>query len=170
MRCGSPTDEGEPRPKHDQSAFQRNPGFQDLLRVEEGIMAATLRGLPALAGVAVLASGELESEVALVLALLADTDAECERLITWARREAEQIVAAARSAVRAITTDAAWRADTVREQAAQQVLTAARKQAARTTQAAAQQAAQIRELARQRMPVLVSRVVGTIRQLQAEEP
>ena len=70
------------------------------------------------------------SQVALVLALLADTDAERERLITWARREAEQIVAAARSAARAITTHAAWRADTVREQAAQQVLTAARKQAA----------------------------------------
>jgi hypothetical protein len=127
-------------------------------------------GAAARAGVPADRSGELESEVAPVLALLADTDAERERLITRARREAEEIVAAARSAADAITADAARRADTVREQAAQQVLTAARKQAARTTQAAAQQAAQIRELARQRMPALVSRVVGTIRQMQAEEP
>jgi hypothetical protein len=114
-------------------------------------------------------SGELAAEVAPVLARLDDTAAERERLIAQARRDAEQIVAAARSAADAIAADAAQRAETVREQAAQQVVAAARKQAARTTQVAAQQAAQIRELARQRMPVLVSRVVSTIRQLQVEE-
>jgi vacuolar-type H+-ATPase subunit H len=127
-------------------------------------------GAAARAGVPADRSGELEAEVAPVLALLDDTETECERLIAQARRDAEQIMADARSAADTITADAARRAGTVREQAAQQVLSAARTQAARTTQAAAQQAAQIRELARQRMPALVSRAVGTIRELEADEP
>jgi vacuolar-type H+-ATPase subunit H len=127
-------------------------------------------GAAARAGVPADRSGELEAEVAPVLARLDDTEAERERLIAQARRDAEQIVADARSAADAITADAAQRADTVREQAAQQVVTAARKQAAGTTQAATQQAAQIRELARQRTPALVSRVVGTISHLQVEDP
>jgi vacuolar-type H+-ATPase subunit H len=122
------------------------------------------------AGVPADRSGELESEVAPVLVLLDDTEAERERLITQARRDAEQMVAAARSEAGAIAADAARRAESVREQAARQLMTAAREQAARTTEDAGQQAAQIRELARQRMPALVSRVVGTIRQLQVEEP
>jgi vacuolar-type H+-ATPase subunit H len=127
-------------------------------------------GAAARAGVPVDRSGELESEVAPVLALLAGTEAQRERLVTEARREAEQIVATARSAAGAIAADAAQRAETVREQAAQQVLTAAREQAVRTVEEARQQAAQTRELARQRMPALVSRTVGTIRQLQVEDP
>jgi len=126
-------------------------------------------GAAARAGVPADRSGELESEVAPVLALLADTEAERERLITQASRDAEQIVAAARSAAGAIAADAAQRAETVREQAARQVMTAAREQAARTVEDARQQAAQVRELARQRMPALVSRTVGTIRQLQGED-
>jgi vacuolar-type H+-ATPase subunit H len=123
----------------------------------------------AAAGVPADRSGELESEVAPVLALLDNTEAECERLITQARREAEQVVAAARSEAGAIAADAAQRAETAREQATRRAMTAAREQAARTTEDAGRQAAQIRELARQRMPALVSRIVGTIRQLQVEE-
>jgi len=69
-----------------------------------------------------------------------------------------------------ITADAAQCAETVREQAARQVMTATREQAARTVEDARQQAAQTRELARQRMPALVSRVVGMIRQLEGEDP
>jgi len=127
-------------------------------------------GPAARAGVPADRSGEPESEVAPVLALLADTDAECGRLITQARRDAEQIVAAAQSAAAAIAADAAQRAGAVREQAAWQVMTAAREQAARTAKDARQQAAQTRELAHQRMPALVSRVVGMIRQLDADNP
>jgi len=126
-------------------------------------------GAAARAGVPVDRSGELEAEVAPVLARLDDTEAECDRLIAQARREAEQIVAAARSAADAIAADAAQRADTVREQVAQQVLAAARRQSARATQAATQQAAQIRDLARQRTPALVGQIVGTIRQVQVDE-
>jgi len=113
------------------------------------------------AGVPADRSGELEAEVAPVLALLDDTAAERERLITQARREAEQMVAAARSAAGAIAADRA---------AAGQVMTAAREQAAKTAEDARRQAAQIRELARQRTPALVSRIVGTIRQLEVEDP
>jgi cell division septum initiation protein DivIVA len=123
-------------------------------------------GAAARAGVPADRSGELESEVAPVLARLDDTQAERERLIAQARSDAEQIVAAAQSEAGAIAADAAQRARTVREQAAQQVMTAAREQAARTIEDARQQAAQTRERARQRMPALVSRIVGTIRQLQ----
>jgi len=126
-------------------------------------------GAAARAGVPADRSGELEAEVAPVLARLDDTEAEHERLIAQARRDAEQIVAAARSAADAIAADANQRAETAREQAAHQVVTAARKQAARTTRAATQQAALIRELARQRSPALVSRIVGMIRELQVEE-
>jgi len=126
-------------------------------------------GAAARAGVPADRSGELEAEVGPVLALLADTAAERERLITQARRDAEQIVAAARSAAGAIAADAAQRAEAAREQAAQQVVAAARKQAAQRAQVATRQAAQIRELARERMPALVSRIVGTIRQLRVEE-
>jgi vacuolar-type H+-ATPase subunit H len=125
--------------------------------------AATRAGVPA------DRSGELEAEIAPVLARLDDTEAERERLIAQARGEAEQIVAAARSAAGAIAADAAQRAKTVRDRAGQEVVAAARKQSARTTQVATQQAAQIRELARQRTPALVSQVVGTIRQLRVED-
>ena len=123
----------------------------------------------AAAGVPADRSGELEAEVGPVLARLAGTEAECERLITQARLEAERVVVAARSQADAIAADAAQRAETAREQAARLALTVAREQAGRTTEDAGRQAAQIRELARQRMPALVGRVVGTIRQLQAEE-
>jgi vacuolar-type H+-ATPase subunit H len=127
-------------------------------------------GAAARAGVPADRSGELESEVAPVLALLADTEAERERLITQARRDAEQIVAAARSAAATIAADAGQHAETVREQAAQQVMVRARERAARTAEDARQQAAQTRELARQRIPGLVSRIVGTIRQLDVDDP
>jgi vacuolar-type H+-ATPase subunit H len=122
-------------------------------------------GAAARAGVPADRSGELESEVTPVLALLDDTEAQGERLIAQARHDAGQLVAAARSASDTIAADAAQRAETVREQAAQQVMAAARQEGVRTTQAATQQATQIRELARQRVPALVSQIVGTIRQL-----
>ena len=122
------------------------------------------------AGVPADRASELESEVAPVLALLADIEAERERLITQARRDAEQIVTDTQSAAAAIAADAARRAGTVREQAARQVMTAAREQAFRTVSDARQQAAQTHALARQRMPALVSRVVDMIRQLEAEDP
>jgi vacuolar-type H+-ATPase subunit H len=127
-------------------------------------------GAAARAGVPTDRSGELEAEVAPVLARLDDTEAGGERLIAQARCDAEQTVATARSAAGTIAADAAQRAATVREQVAQQVLAAAREQAARTTRDATQQASQIRELAQQRMPALVSQIVGTIRQLKAGEP
>jgi vacuolar-type H+-ATPase subunit H len=113
---------------------------------------------------------ELESEVAPVLALLADTEAERERLITQARHDAEQIVADAQAAAAMMAADAAQRAAMLREQAARQAMTAAREQAARAMWDARQHAAQTQELAGQRMPALVSRVVGRIRQLEAEDP
>jgi len=127
-------------------------------------------GAAARAGIPADRSGELEAEVAPVLGRLAGAEAERERLIAQARCEAEQILAAAQSTADAITADAAQRTEAIREQAARQVLTAAQQQSARAVQDARQQALQTRELARQRMPALVSRIVGAISQLQVEDP
>jgi hypothetical protein len=61
-------------------------------------------GAPGAARVGVPAdrSRELEAELGPVLALLAGTDAECRRIITRARRDAEQITAEARAEAAAI--------------------------------------------------------------------
>ena len=61
LRCGRLIEMGEPRPERDQLKAESahgssaTPGFQDLLLVKEGTMAATLRRLSLLAGLAGLA-------------------------------------------------------------------------------------------------------------------
>ncbi len=125
-------------------------------------------GAAARAGVPADRSGELEAEVGPVLTLLESTDAECERIIAQARRDAGQITAAAQAQAAAIAADAGQRARAAREEAARQVVTMARDEAAGTVDSARQQARNTRELARQRMPALVSRAVDAIRQLQRD--
>ena len=115
-------------------------------------------GAAARAGVPADRSCELEAEVGPVLALLGSTDAECERIIAQARRDAGQITAAAQAEAAAIAADAGQRARAAREEAARQVVAMARDEAAETVamrQAAGQRTR--RELAGQRMPALVSR-------------
>ena len=127
-------------------------------------------GAAARAGVPADRSGELEAEVGPVLALLESTDAERERIIAQARRDAGQITAAARAQAAAIAADAGRRATAARVQTARQAMVLARDGAARAVDSAMRQAMRTRELAGQRMPALVSRAVDTIRQLEVEDP
>jgi vacuolar-type H+-ATPase subunit H len=117
------------------------------------------------AGVPVDRAGELAAELAPVLALLTDTNAECGRLIASAERDARRIVAEARTQAAAVTADAGRRARSAREEAARQALAEARAEAAEAEAAAGRQAALVRELAAERMPALVSQAVSLVRNL-----
>jgi vacuolar-type H+-ATPase subunit H len=110
-------------------------------------------------------SGELQAELDPVLALLDAVDAECARIVAQARRDAGQIVAAARAEATGRLADADQRARAARDEAVGEVLAGARAEAAAAVADAARQASQERELAGQRLPALVSRAVGLVRDL-----
>ena len=82
-----------------------------------------------------------------VLALLAGTQAECERIIAQAQRDAGELAAEAGTRVAAIAADAARRAAAAREEAARRVMAAARTRPPRPCGDAEQQAAGTRALA-----------------------
>ena len=112
---------------------------------------------------------ELEAEVAPVLALLAGTQAEGERIIAQARQDAGQLAGEAAAEAAAIAADAGRRAAAARENAARQIEAAARDEAATARRDAEHQAAATRELAARRMPAMADRAVDAIRQLKADE-
>jgi regulator of protease activity HflC (stomatin/prohibitin superfamily) len=118
------------------------------------------------AGVPADRSRELQTEVSPVLALLDGTNAERDRIIAQARRQAEQVTAAARAEAVVIAAAAAQRAEQAREEAGRQVMALALDEAAQSVAGARHQALQIRELARQRMPALVRLAIEEIRQLR----
>ncbi|HEY7260223.1 MAG TPA: hypothetical protein VH589_01920 [Trebonia sp.] len=126
-------------------------------------------GAAARSGVPADRSRQLAAEVGPVLALLDESDAERARIVEQARRDAEQVMAAARAEAAAIAADAQRRAQAAREAAEREVLGAARAEAAAAVAAAIRQAAAIRELAGQRMPSLVDQAVGLIWQLRADD-
>ena len=107
----------------------------------------------------------LEAELDPVLRLLDGPDAECARIIAQARHDAGQIIAAARARAAALESDTRRRAAAVRRQTVREVLATARAEAADTSAGAARQAALTGELARQRLPALVHRAVGLVREL-----
>lgn len=110
---------------------------------------------------------ELEAEVGPVLALLAGTQAECERIVTQARRDAGRLAAEATAQAEAIAADAGRRAAAAREHAARRVMAAARDEAAAAVRDAERQATGTRELAARRIPALAGRAVNAIRRLEA---
>ncbi len=126
-------------------------------------------GATARTGVPVDRSRELAAEVGPVLALLDGVGAERERIILQARRDAGQVMAAARTEAAAITADAGQRAQAARDEAARRVLARAKDEAVSTVASAVREAARTRELAQQRMPSLVDLAIGLIWQLQAGE-
>jgi cell division septum initiation protein DivIVA len=126
-------------------------------------------GAAARAGIPADRSRELATEVDPVLALLDGVGAERERIILQARRDAGQVMTAARAEAAAITADAGQRAQAARDEAARRVLARAKDEAASTVAGAVREAARTRELARQRMPSLVELAIGLIWQLQAGE-
>jgi cell division septum initiation protein DivIVA len=126
-------------------------------------------GAAARAGIPADRSRELATEVDPVLALLDGVGAERERIILQARRDAGQVMTAARAEAAAITADAGQRAQAARDEAARRVLARAKDEAASAVAGAVRDAARTRELARQRMPSLVELAIGLIWQLQAGE-
>ena len=126
-------------------------------------------GAAARTGVPADRSRELAAELGPMLALLEGADAERERIIVQARRDAGQLMTAARAEAAAITADAGQRAQAARDEAARRMLALAKDEVASTVARAEREAERTRELARQRMPSLVDRAVDLIWQLQAEE-
>lgn len=126
-------------------------------------------GAAARAGVPVDRAGELAEEVVPVLTLLDDTQAECERIVARARRDAGAIIARARVEAAAIGADGDQRARAVRAEAARQVAAAAAAAAAAMVADAEQEAVRIRARGGQRMPGLVGAALTEIRQLAAVE-
>ena len=120
-------------------------------------------GAAARAGVHADRARELAAEVEPVLALLDDVHAECERIVTQAQREANQITGQAQAEVARIGRDAERRARAARDEATAGVLAQARADAQQAAAGAGQQALQIQRLAKRRMPELVATAVGLVR-------
>lgn len=122
-------------------------------------------GAAARAGVPADMSGARMAELAPVLALLSETDAECGSIIAQAERDARQVVAEARARASAIAAAAERRARAAHDRAARQSLAQARAETGEAEAAAARQAARVRELAAERIPALVSQAVDLVRNL-----
>jgi vacuolar-type H+-ATPase subunit H len=127
--------------------------------------AAARTGVPADRG------RELEAEVSPVLALLDETQGECDQLVGQARRDAGAIMAAARAEVAAIEAAGGRRAEEARDEAARRLTDAAAADADAMMATAQQQAVGIRALAGQRMPAMANLAVGELRRaLLAADP
>jgi vacuolar-type H+-ATPase subunit H len=138
------------------------PQLRDFL---DRVRPAGAPGAAASAGVPGDRSRELEAELSPVLALLEGVDAECARLVARARHDAGQIIAAARDEAAAQLADGDQRARSARDEVMRAVLAGARAEAAAAVADAARQASRERGLAGQRIPALVSRAVGLVREL-----
>jgi vacuolar-type H+-ATPase subunit E/Vma4 len=99
--------------------------------------------------------------------LLDGTQGECERIVGEARRDAEVIMAAARAEAAAIIAEGDRRAVAARDEAARKLADAAADDVAAMMADARLRAVWIRTMAWQRMPAMVGRAVGDIRQLLA---
>lgn len=123
-------------------------------------------GAASRAGVPADRAAELASELAPVLALLAGTDAECHRIVTVARRDAEQVGERAREQAAVLAADAQRRARAVRDAAAEQVLAVARAEADQAVRSAAAQASRRRAaFTDSQAERLVTLAVGLLRAL-----
>ena len=114
------------------------------------------------AGVPADRARELGAEIGPVLALLDDTHAECGRIVTAARREADRISAAAAAEMARIGQEAGRLARIARDDAAGEVLARARAEASAAEADAGQRAARIRRLAKRRLPGLVDTATGLV--------
>jgi len=93
-------------------------------------------GAASRAGVPANRAAELSAELGPTLALLAETDAECGRIVAAARRDAKWIADSAREQAATLAADAQDRARAAREAAVEQALAAARAEASATVSAA----------------------------------
>jgi len=115
------------------------------------------------AGVPADRAGELASELEPVLAQLADTEAECRRIVADAEQEASRIAADARAQAAWLAADAQRRADAARDAAAERTLAAARAEADASARAAAEQASRPHNFAEWQVSELVAAAVGLVR-------
>jgi len=120
-------------------------------------------------GVAVDRARELSGELEPVLALLAASHAECERIVAEAGQDARQIMEEAREHAAAAEAEAGRRAAAARAAAAEEALATARDQASRAVQDAARHERQQRGAAEQQVSELVRVAVGLVRALPQEE-
>ena len=106
-----------------------------------------------------------------MLALLDEGQAECDRIVGQARRDAGEIMAAARAQAAAIEADGDRRAQAAMDEAARRLTDAAAADTAAMAAAAQQQAVTIRARAGQRMPAMVNLAVGELRrELRVADP
>jgi cell division septum initiation protein DivIVA len=141
------------------------PQFRDLLA---RFRPAGAPGAASRVGVAVDRAHELSAELDPVLALLAATHAECERMVSEARRDARRITEEAQEQSAAIGVAARRRAEAVRAAAAEEVLAAARAQAATAARDAESAAQRPRHAGERRIDELVSAAVDLVRRLPQE--
>jgi vacuolar-type H+-ATPase subunit H len=134
--------------------------FLDRFRPAGAPGAASRAGIPA------DRAAERYAELEPVVALLADTHAECGRIVTAARQEAERIMDLARQQVATLAADTQRQAEAVREAAVQQSLTAARTEASTAVEAATARAGRRRTaLASSRADQLAALAVELLRAL-----
>jgi cell division septum initiation protein DivIVA len=106
---------------------------------------------------------ELAAELEPVLTTLADTDAECGRIVARAQHEARRIAEQARDQAAAIAADAQQRADAARNAAAERVLAAAQADARLAASVAAEQARQRPGVADWQVNELIAAAIDLVR-------
>jgi hypothetical protein len=106
---------------------------------------------------------ELAAELEPVLTALADTDAECRRVVARAQREARRIAEQARDQAAAMAADARQRSEAARNAAAERVLAAAQADARATAAAAAEQARQRPGVADWQVNELIAAAIDLVR-------
>jgi len=115
-------------------------------------------------------AAELSTELAPVLALLADTHAECGRIAAAARWDAERIADNARQQAAALAAGALERARAAREATIEQVLAAARTEAEEAVSAAQTQASRQRaRFTASQADHLAAMAVGMLRSLPGRD-
>ena len=138
------------------------PQFRDFL---DRFRPAPAPGAASRVGVAADRTRELMAELDPVLALLAATHADCERIIAVARQEARGIADQAQQQAIAATAEAQRRAEAASAAAADRLVAAAREQARRAVGEARQRAQAPRRATDEQISELIGTAVRLVRTL-----
>jgi hypothetical protein len=135
------------------------PQFRDFL---DRFRPAPAPGAASRVAVAADRARQLSDELQPVLALLAATHAECERVVAAAHREARQLEDQAHQQVAATRAEAQRRAEAARATAAEEVIAAARERAGKAVDDALRRARSWRRANDQQVSELVGAAVELI--------
>jgi F0F1-type ATP synthase membrane subunit b/b' len=127
-------------------------------------------GAAARAGVPADRAAEASAELAPVLARLAETESECNRIVAQAHVQALGITDGARAEAAAIRASGKQRAQAARAKAADAVIVAARAEAAEITRAAAELAASRAGPADEDIQNLIRTAVRMVQSMPDSEP